>query len=168
MPNFRFPKPALPTRLTPKKEALTLISPPRFIHLGQRAGQGGSSTDSFSLEEGQGWPLGLRQGGAGSPCNPAGMLDNELSMTCSHELHANVETTPSVFRNSKYQCFFLSTFIILNWSHKERVAVAVVFKWVEDAFVLRPLLGLLLPGTNVVIKLPSSGNSSLMGNADSF
>lgn len=64
--------------------------------------------------------------------------------------------------------FFLSTFIILNWSHKERVAVAVVFKWVEDAFVLRPLLGLLLPGTNVVIKLPSSGNSSLMGNADSF
>ena len=95
------------------------------------------------------------------------MLENELLVTCGLELHADVETTPSVFWNSKYQCF-LPTFIILNWSHKEHVAVAVVFKWVEDAFVLRPLLGLLLPGTNVAIKLPSPGNSSLMGNADDF
>lgn len=40
--------------------------------------------------------------------------------------------------------------------------VAVVFKWVEDAFALRPLLGP-LPVTNVAIKLPSHGNSSLNG-----
>lgn len=111
---------------------MTLLSPPHLIPLGQGGGrggrrQGGGSTDPFSPQKGQGWPLGLCQGRAGSPCGPAGMLENELSMTCSHELHADVETAPSIFRNSKYQCF-LSTFIILNWSHKERVAVAVVFK----------------------------------------
>lgn len=68
------------------------------------------------------------------------MLENDLLMTCSHELHAEVKTTPSVFQNSKYRCI-LSTSIILNWSHKECIVVAVVFKWVEDAFALRPLLG---------------------------
>lgn len=89
------------------------------------------------------------------------MLENDLLMTCSHELHAEVKTTPSVFQNSKYRCI-LSTSIILNWSHKECIVVAVVFKWVEDAFALRPLLGP-LPVTNVAIKLPSHGNSSLNG-----
>lgn len=92
----------------------------------------------------------------------AGRLGNELLMICSHELDGGVKTTPSVFQSSKSQCF-LSTSIILNWSPKECVVVAVVSKWLEDAFAVRPLLGLLLSGTNVAIKLPSPGNSNLDG-----
>lgn len=97
----------------------------------------------------------------GSSCDHAGMLESELWLTCSCELHSGVKTTPSIFQNSKYR-WFLSTSIILTWSH-ECVAVAVVFKWGEDAFAPRPLFGLLLPRTNVAIKLPSPGNSSLNG-----
>lgn len=94
--------------------------------------------------------------------HPAGMLDDELLMTCSHELQADVETAPSVFEDSNYPCF-MSTSIILNWSQKESIVWLLFFKWVGVAFALRPLLGLLLPETNAAIKLPPPGNSSLNG-----